>query len=267
MKFFTGILPATAALVFVAADAQAATLLHRWSFDNANDSVGGANVSLVGTASFTGGQLELPGGAARTNYATVPVSGTLAANASITVEAWFTLDNLVNWSKTWMFGNPNAGAQPGLSYIDFTPRTGLTPAIPKIDFDTTTGTELNTAGGTNPALMASATEYYVATVYDAGTDTMSFYINGVLADSASMGGGNITQIGSTQNFLGAAVNFGDPDLDGRINEMRIWGGALTASQILQQNTLGPNSVVPEPGTAALGLLTGASLFLRRRRKQ
>ena len=112
---------ALAASVLCSLQANAA-LAHRWSFDNNQDSVGGANLNLVGGASFTGGQLELPGGGARTNYASAPgITGTLASSQSVTIEAWFTLDTLQNWSKVWMFGT--AGAQPAFP----TSTTPLTP--------------------------------------------------------------------------------------------------------------------------------------------
>jgi len=94
---------------------------------------------------------------------------------------------------------------------------------------------------------------------------MSFYTNGVLTDTASMGGGNITGLGATaQNFFGAAVNFGDPDVDGRINEIRISNNALTPAEITLHNTLGPD-VVPEPGVSLMSLVAGGALLLRRRR--
>jgi hypothetical protein len=265
MTTFSRLVSGSASFLALSSIAPAATLAHRYSFNNASDSVGGANAVLVGGASFTGGQLELPGGGPRTNYATLPISSTLAANASLTVEAWFTLDNLSDWSKIWMFGTP--GAENALSYIGFTPRMGASGNVPKVDFDSSiSAIEFNTAGGTNPAVMGSATEYYVATIFDSASDTMSFYINGVLADSASMGGGNVTQLNTTQNFLGAAVNFGDPDIDGRINELRIWSGALTPAQVAQNNALGPN-VVPEPATGMIGLCAGAAILMRRRKSR
>jgi hypothetical protein len=78
-------------------------------------------------------------------------------------------------------------------------------------------------------------------------------------------GGNITQLGATaQNFFGAAVNFGDPDLDGRLNEMRIWNSVLSPAEIAQHNTFGPD-VVPEPGVSLMGLLAGSAVLFRRRR--
>jgi MYXO-CTERM domain-containing protein len=244
-----------------------ADILHRWSFDTAADSVGGANLTLVGTAGLTGGQLVLPGGGGvRANYASVPISGTLSSLQSMTVESWFTLTGLTNWSKLWMFGT--AGAEPALAYVDYTPFTGLGGNIPKIDFDPANGpTEANTSAGANPLAPTTNTLYYVATVYDAPNNLMSFYINGTLADSASMNGGNISQLGTTaQNFIGAAVNFGDPDLAGKIDEMRIWGNPLSASEISQHNTLGV-SVVPEPasGLLAMGAAAGLTLLRRRRR--
>jgi len=163
-----------------------------------------------------------------------------------------------------MFGT--AGPENGLSYIDYTPYTGLASHVPKIDFDPTTAGEVNTVGGTDPAVAAAGTEYFVTSVYDSANNLMSLYINGTLVDSAPMGGGNITQLGSTaQNFFGAAVNFGDPDIDGRINEIRIWDNVLTPAEIAAHNLLGPN-VVPEPSIAGTGLMAGAAMLLRRRRR-
>jgi hypothetical protein len=257
----TGLALAVISLI-LSASADAA-LVHRWSFNDGSDVVGGANASLVGGASFTGGQLELPGGAPRTNYASAPgITATLQASTSITVESWFTLDSLQNWSKIWMFGT--AGGQPGLSYIDYTPRTGNAGNLPKIDFDTTTGNELNT-GSDAGSLVAAGVQMYVATVYDSTNNLMSFYTNGVLTDSAPMGGGNITMLGATaQNFFGAAVNFGDPDIDGRINEIRIWNSAMSPAEITAHNALGPD-VVPEPSVSLMGLLAGCAALFRRRR--
>ena len=62
-------------------------LQHEWSFNEsggttAADSVGGANVTLLGATSLGGGVLTLPGGGG--NYATFP-AGILASNNSITI--------------------------------------------------------------------------------------------------------------------------------------------------------------------------------------
>ena len=225
---------------------QPVALMHRWSFNNndGTDSIGGADATLVGTASFAGGQLQIPGGSARADCASVDIADTLAESRDLTIEGWFTMNTLQNWSKLWMFGTPNGGAQPGLSYVDFTPRRGDNQA-PSISIDTAYSTEVNTSGGSNPSSLSANTEYYVASVYNAVSNTMYLYINGAPADSASMGGGNISQLGATQAWFGAAVNYGDNNLNGSINEIRIWNGALTPAQIADHYTLGPDEI-PNP---------------------
>ena len=223
----------------------APVLAHRWSFNDGTDSVGGANATLVGSASYSGGKLQIPGGAARVNGATVNITNTLATNPSITIEGWFTMTTLQNWSKVWMFGTPNGGTQPGLAYVDFTPRRGDGTSVPSISFDSVLATEVNTSGGANPAIMLAGVEYHAAAVYNATSNLMYLYINGSLADSASMGGANITQLSATEAWFGAAVYWGDPNLNGAINELRIWNGPLTAAQVTTDYQLGPN-VLPRP---------------------
>lgn len=220
-------------------------LLHRWSFNSNNgiDSVGGANAVLQGSASYSGGKLLVPGGSARANCARVDLAATLASHPSLTVETWFTMSSLQNWSKVWMFGNANGGNEIGLSYMGFTPRAGADGNVPSMSINTTAGTEFNTRGGANPALMNAGTEYHVVAVYDAGANQMRLYINGVLADAGSMGGGNITQLSANEAYFGASVNYGDANLNGVINEIRIWNAPLTVAEIATNDAAGPNSLV------------------------
>jgi len=221
-------------------------LLHRWSFNgDANDSAGGANATLVGTASVTNNQLQLPGGGPFANYASVNVGSTLSTNPSLTVETWLTINTLTTWSKTWIFGYDDPAGQPGLSLINFTPRTGGGP--PKIDFDTSITGEMNTLGGGDPASLVTGHEYHVVATYDALNNLMSLYIDGVLADSASMAGYNITQLGFNTGRFGCGYFYGDPDFNGSINEMRIYSGALSPSDIANNFDAGSEVVIP-PGT-------------------
>jgi len=97
--------------------------------------VSGANVTLVGAATISGGALNIPGGNVFLDYGSVNISNTLTTNATLTVECWYTQNAAVDWSKVWMFGTDNAGGEPQLSYIDFTPVTGLGGNPPKMDFD------------------------------------------------------------------------------------------------------------------------------------
>ena len=73
------------------------------------------------------------------------------------------------------------------------------------------------------------------------------YLDGALADSASMGGYNITQLGFNTGRFGCGYFYGDPDFNGSINELRIYSGALSASDIANNFAAGPNVLV-QPGT-------------------
>ena len=170
------------------------SLKHRWSFSDLTDSIGGANATLVGSASVSGGSLQLPGGGTFANYASVNISNTLATNPSISVETWVTLNALQNWSKAWMFGQ-DGGGEPALSYINFTPRTGVAGNPPKLDFDPSDDVEFNTTGGANPPALVTGHEYHAVAVYDSGFNLMTLYIDGVPVDTGAMGQHTIAAIG------------------------------------------------------------------------
>ena len=219
------------------------TLKHRWSFDDLNDSISGANAALVGSAALNGGALQLPGGGTLADYATVSLSNTLAINPSITVETWVTLNALQNWSKVWMFGQDNGGGEPALSYINFTPRTGVGGNPPKLDFDSSLAAEFNTTGGPNPAALVTSHPYHAVAVFDSGFNLMLLYLDGVAADSAAMGNYNITQLGFNTGRFGCGYFFADPDLTGSIDELRIYAGVLTATDVANTFNAGPNTLV------------------------
>jgi hypothetical protein len=165
-----------------------------------------------------------------------------------------------------MFGQ-DAGGETALSYINFTPRTGLAGNIPKTDFDPNNQGEFNTTGGANPAALASGTLYHVVATYDSAANTQSFYINGALADTGSMGGGNITQLTPNAMRFGAGFFFADPDLAGNIGEISVWSGVLTPGEVSAEFAAGVDGVaVPEPGAASVLALAGLALSVRRRRK-
>ncbi len=234
-------------------------LLHRWSFTNGFDSVGGAHAALLGTATYANGRLQVPGGGARENGAVVNLTATLATNASLSIEGWFSMSALQDWSKLWMFGRANGGAENGLAYVDFTPRAGAAGGVPSMSFNSSVmSREVNTRAGANPPLLSTGTEYHVVTVYDAAADQMRLYLNGALADTGSMDGGNLTQLNANEAYFGAAVNFGDPNLLGSIDEIRIWSTPLNAAHVADNYAAGPTSVVNYVPNVSLTIsLTGA----------
>jgi len=236
-----------------------ADLKHRWSFNgDLTDSVGGATATVTGSAGVLNNQLELPGGNARQNAASLPIGATIASTASMTVEMWFTMDQVTDWRKGYMFGNDTN------QYIDFTPNAG-DGQTPSASFKLNNVNELNTRGGTNPPKLLANTSYQATIVYDANADLISMYLGGTLVDSVAWTG-QISDLGTTsQNWIGAAVGFGDQDLDGRVDEFRIWTTALSSTEVAANSAAGPNAIaVPEASAAALGLLGMAGLLRRRR---
>lgn len=218
-----------------------AVMLHHWDFNSTNDSISGANVTLVGSATITNGSLNIPGGGVFVDYGSVNLANTLTTNATLTVECWYTQNALVNWSKVWMFGFDTANNEPTLAYIDYTPYTGLGGNVPKIDFDPSDTGELN-APGPSGSTLSAATQYHAVSVYDAGKNLMSMWINGALISSNNMGGESITNLGYNTARFGSGFFYGDPELNGSIADIRIYNHAVTPVEIAVNFASGPDAV-------------------------
>lgn len=249
-----------AALCLLAASAptlHAQTLVHRWSFDTLNDSVGTAHATLAGTASLSGGALLLPGGGARSNYASVPIGPTLNAASSLTVETWFTTNTNQNWSKVWMFGTPG-GAGDTSKYIDFTPRVGIGTNYPSASFIPGAPPEINTRADPNSATLAAGTQILSTVVYDDPGNQIRLYIDGSLVDSVTWNG-TISQLGNTtQNFIGSPVFYNDACFNGSVNELRIWAGAMGDAQVAADASAGPAAIAPHDPNLVVASLVQAS---------
>lgn len=247
-----------AALSGAASAASLTDLVHRWSFDNVSDSVGAADLTVNGTASISGGVLNLPGGGTRINNATLPIGATIGAATSMTIETWFTMGTgNGNWSKVWMFGTADT------NYMDLTPRSGELDQI-SASHKSTADPETNTRAGAGTVI--NFNQGYLGTVvYDTNADLMSLYLNGALVGSKAWTG-QISDLGvTTENYIGSAVGFGDGDFIGSVDEMRIWNTALSSSEVAANAVAGPNVIaVPETSSLLISCLGGFA-FLRRRR--
>ncbi|QJE94263.1 LamG-like jellyroll fold domain-containing protein [Luteolibacter luteus] len=237
-----------------------ALLTHRYSFSgNLADSVGTANLSLVGTASVTGGKLNLPGGATRTNHARAQgaslaeLASTIDGASALTIEGWFTQDTAQDWSKLLMLGLSTGG-----NYIDITPKRGIDGNVPSASINPGNG-EARVLGGTP---LPNATPHYFAATWDVPNNRLVLRIGpvgGTLKTFLStMGGKNLGGLNIDQFFLGAAVAFGDPDFDGQIDELRIWKGSLTRTQVLDHFAVGPEEVGTQPTFRGSAVNVGAT---------
>ena len=254
------------------ADNTFATLAHRYSFStDASDSVGTADLTLVGTASVTGGALDLPGGAARTNNAEAQgsslteLAGTINGSSAITMEAWFNQDVDVDWSKIMMTGTDTN------TYMDITPRRGADGNVSSSSINDTSHDENNVKSAFGA--LTNGTDYYMAAIWDENTNLMTIFVGPVggslTKTTAGMGGQDLGNVSINQFYLGSAVGFGDSDFNGQIDEFRIHTNALSDAAIQASFAVGPNRVTPapEPSTVVLAALGIVGLALRRRRSR
>ena len=214
-------------------------LVHRWSFAaDASDSAGGATALLQGGAIVSDGNLMLPGGEIRTNMAELPIGLTFARSYSMTLEAWVTPANETQtFSKIWMFGSPVGGPFES-TYIDLT----QTSPYPSVSFRTPARGEVVTRDEPNPSPLPAGVESHLVVVYDSENDLISLHRDGALIDSVPWAG-EMHELGITlQNYLGAAVLFGDADWAGMVNEFRIWNGAFSATQVAASFSAGTETL-------------------------
>ena len=216
--------------------------IHRWSFNDgtANDSIGTAHGTLNGGATIGGGQLSLDG--VNDFVSTSNIAGAITAK---TLVAWVTLGDLAQQS---------GGA--------LTLQTGGGATFDSITYgERTAGQWMNGSDGfarSNPAnnggaIQTSLSETMMAIVYDLD-GTITLYRDGVLYASQTPGGPIEYLAGSSNVLLGLRHTGagGDPFLAGLINEARIYGMALNASEIQTLFALGPNALaVPEPASLAM----------------
>jgi hypothetical protein len=148
----------------------------------------------------------------------------LQLTASMTISAWInasgpaTDDTVIVSKRT----NTPVGYQLDTT-IDRGPRT--------IGFKLTTSTGGNMFRYGATTLQPN-TWYHVTGVYNAATSELHVYLNGQLDDGALVGSVTSTQQNSTGNVnIGRRPNTNSYNFNGRIDDVRIYNRALTATEI------------------------------------
>jgi hypothetical protein len=209
-------------------------LTHRYSFTtDASDSVGGANGTLMGSASVSSGQLVLDG----TSGCFLDLPGAqinIATNTSVTIEAWVTFNNPSTWAYLFGFGNTNNGGGVG--------QFGCVPAAVSGGF-IHWGITQNQPGGATVGWAHAwcNASIHITTVIDPPTGTISIYRDGVL--EVTQGGVNnpLSDTPTNWAYLGHSFYAADPYLSASIDEFRIYNGVLTPAQVALTQVNGPNS--------------------------
>ncbi|WP_245987439.1 DUF5695 domain-containing protein [Cohnella lupini] len=194
-------------------------LLNETSGTTASDSSGnGKNATLTGGTSWVAGHagnaLSLNGTNA---YASLP-TGIVGGLNDFTISTWVKVTSLSDWARIFDFGTGTS------NYMFLAPRaggSGLRFAI------TTSGNgaeqQLNA-----PALPTGVWKHIAVTL--SGT-TGRLYVDGVQVASNTNMTFKPSSLGSTTlNYIGKS-QFGDPYLNGQVDDFKIYGRALSATEV------------------------------------
>jgi Concanavalin A-like lectin/glucanases superfamily len=283
-RLIIGALTAAAALVAGASTSQAA-LTHRYSFTtDASDSIGGANGTLMNSATVSGGQLQFNnpnqslGGAGNPDpngYLVIPAN-ILPSSGSATIEQWFTFTVSGFFTEAYTFTDADPNGAPGATTGQYLMHNISFPSDLTVNggsriVETISGTSGETnafaaQGRPDAGFLDGGGTYMAATVIDASAGTLSYYLNGVLQNTVA-DPIPLSSFAFTNAYLGRSAFTNDNATSGSVDEFRIYNDAQSANQITADFAAGPNTVVgtPEPASLALLAVGGLTLLNRRRR--
>ena len=216
-----------------------AQLAHRYSFNETSglicaDSVGGQNWNgtLPAGGSFGSGQLALS--AADSQYVQLP-PGILSNYPAVTIDAWVTFSNQLP-RDCFFFGFGDTLGQSGTNYIFCAPQAGRI-AITDASFLR----EQNAFGNFDCSLNSNL---HLTAVFNPPQGYIAFYTNGVLAGINRNVSTPLSSIRDVCSYIGRSLYDADPFVDMNLDEFRIYNGALTAGEIVEEQRLGPDKLLP-----------------------
>ena len=218
-----------------------AALTHRYQFNtdgDASDSVGGANGTLQGAATVSGGQLQLTGNNA--DYLQLP-GGLLTNYSAVTVDTWANLGPAQNWARLWEFADVGPATQNELYFAP-----GWNPNPPNGNFYSAGfpwGGSAFTSGALGSQLLHITCEY--------GNGWMAVYTNGVFEAGVTNLIAPASSAGTVSSSIGHSP-FNDPGINGSIDEFRVYNGLLAPDEIVASDLLGPNQTLSN--TASLSAI-------------
>ena len=241
---------------------------------NGVDSVGGANGTLTGNASFTtvAGALTTTGGSG--DYLSLPGLGSnITGNFSIQIYATAATANQgASYASLFSFAtNPSDS-----NFLLFNPnRPGPNATTADFNQGTLGNHEANISASS--ALLSDGMEHDLLLTYTQSTGAVSIYNNGVLAGTGNAGAGfNFSLAAGPGIFNGINGHgpFGDGSFVGSTDDFRVFSNAVTATQATALDAAGVNAsdaainaiVVPEPATwMGMAMLVGLSTRVGLRR--
>ena len=181
--------------------------------------------TIVGSATMSGGVLVVP---SQGPYMSLP-AGTFGSYTSITIEVWATpASSLGSWARIFQLGS--SVSNTGSLVLDRNSNTGT---VMMEYFPASTSLPVLTSVAFNGQYLHAA----IVLVKDAAP---ALYVNGAYIGSA--GAVMSTMLTPSQFRVGGSLDGGN-GFQGTIDEFRIWGGALTATNIAKSYQQGPSKFV------------------------
>ncbi len=226
------------------------SIVHQYTFNNgtANDSVGGANGTLEGAATISGGQLLLTGNNA--DYVSLPAATIdISSYTAVSFVTWFTAPTTpAANSQLFALGGTSGGN--GYGYILANPNSGGSSPSYRTAISAGPSTEpgwqygeTSINGGLTSTIVGNGQHQLVVTD---DNSTLSIYLDGVLKASTSIPTSNLLSgLSDTLAYIGKSLYGSDPGFNGSINEFDIYNNALSASSVTTLYNAGPSTAVPE----------------------
>ncbi|MGH8022956.1 MAG: LamG-like jellyroll fold domain-containing protein, partial [Limisphaerales bacterium] len=235
------------AMAMLACGSAQAQLLHRYDFQtvgSANDIVGGADGTIYGSATVSGGALNTTGatgaliGGVPQNCLGLPASAVAGITNAFSIEAWFYAK--YNGPDCTIFSFSDGTTS---NYVLATTATGVSPYPSRVE-------ALGGGGGSGARdayqIYCDNTTLHDAVVTYDGTN-FNYYLDGTLG----------TYSGLTNSFPDSGVNlsrlayigvgggspFDDNSINGNVYDFRIYGQALTRAQVAAIYQLGDGAGV------------------------
>ena len=224
-----------AGTVFAATSASQAVLVHRYNLNgNANDSVGTSNGTLLGNGTFSATGLVTTGTNSATTGVLLPASTVAGITGSFTIQQFYTTSAAQgNFAVGSSFSDRNNASNPvdptgTTNFVIFQPRRGDAgnPSSFAV-IGPQTGGQKNSLGATADT---PGTVYNALYSYDAGAQTGSYYLNGVLQGTPLSLGLNLSTKNGLIGINGSGPFVNDPGLNGTTDDFRIFNNSVTAAQ-------------------------------------
>ena len=234
-------------------------LTRRYSFNEGSgtqvlDSIGGFHGTILGSG-FTrsASAVSLPGGASGTSaYIDLP-NGIVSTLTNCTIEGWVAVGERQFWSRIFDFGNTTSGeitgpggTFTGVGYLMLSAQVGDDNGIQRVELLPAGQTASNGNGvfATVPYAQTHFAVVYSATGNNGGPQ-LKYYREGALLATVNTPYA-LSSVQDVNSWLGRSNYSPDGNLEAAYNELRVWNGALSATDILESMNTGPDTVPTGP---------------------